>query len=100
MPRSLSSKINNLLLDFPAVAILGVRQSGKTHLSQHIRPDWKYIDLENPDDFERVSRDPTFFFQRTLGISSWMRRKSILRYFEGSVERISKEISNHSANME
>ncbi|MCI5065409.1 AAA family ATPase [bacterium] len=87
--RSLSSKINNLLLDFPAVAILGVRQSGKTHLSQHIRPDWKYIDLENPDDFERVSRDPTFFFQenpRHLILDEAQEYPQIFRTLRGVID--------------
>ena len=49
---------------FPVVAILGARQCGKTTLSKSLRPDWLYIDLENPSDFQRVMNDPEFFLQQ------------------------------------
>ncbi len=62
--RNLSKKITLLLQQFPAVVILGARQAGKTTLSRQVRPDWHYLDLENPDDFERLSYDPLFFLQQ------------------------------------
>jgi uncharacterized protein len=62
--RNLSKKIIRLLELFPVVAILGARQTGKTHLTKMLFPDWKYIDLENNNDFEQITYDPLFFFQQ------------------------------------
>jgi predicted AAA+ superfamily ATPase len=62
--RNIESKILQLLQQFPIVAILGVRQSGKTTLSKQLLPDWKYIDLENPRDYDRFTHDPLFFFNQ------------------------------------
>jgi len=60
--RALAPKIISLLKEFPLVAILGVRQCGKTTLAKQLCPDWRYVDLEDPDDFDLFDRDPKFFF--------------------------------------
>jgi len=62
--RNVYHKINKLLESFPAVAILGARQVGKTTLAKQLRPNWHYVDIENPDDFDLISQDPVFFFER------------------------------------
>ena len=62
--RNLEGKIRLLLSQFPVVAILGPRQVGKTTLAQQITPGWKHIDLENPQDFDRLTHDPLFFFEQ------------------------------------
>ncbi len=49
---------------FPAVAIIGARQCGKTTLAKALRPDWLYMDLEKPSDFNRIDLDPEFFLQQ------------------------------------
>lgn len=49
---------------FPAVVILGARQCGKTTLAKALRPDWLYMDLEKPSDFNRIDLDPEFFLQQ------------------------------------
>lgn len=64
LKRNLESKITSLLKQFPAVALLGARQVGKTTLAKQLCPDWRYLDLENPDDAELIKRDPAFFFQQ------------------------------------
>jgi predicted AAA+ superfamily ATPase len=64
MERDIFNKINQLLDMFPAVAIVGARQSGKTTLAKQCRPDWLYIDLERPSDFNRVMNDPEFFLEQ------------------------------------
>lgn len=58
-------KINKLLKMFPAVAIIGARQVGKTCLAKKIGFDWTYMDLENSDDLDRIQDDPKFFFKNT-----------------------------------
>lgn len=60
--RNSQNKILELLEIFPAVAVLGVRQCGKTELSKQIGAGWRYIDLESANDYDLVSRDPRFFF--------------------------------------
>jgi len=49
---------------FPAVALIGARQSGKTTLSKALRPDWLYTDLERSSDYNRISHDPEFFLDQ------------------------------------
>lgn len=62
LARNSAAKVNALLKVFPAVLILGVRQSGKTTLAQQVRKDWKYFDLENINDLDFISSDMDFFF--------------------------------------
>jgi len=62
--RNIYHKALNLLKNFPAVAIIGPRQSGKTYLSKKLRPKWKYIDLEAPQSYENISSDPKFFLDK------------------------------------
>ncbi len=62
--RFLGHKINRLLEMFPVVAVIGPRQCGKSTLVKNIRPDWKYYDLERPDDYQLISSDPLGFFTR------------------------------------
>ncbi len=62
--RVLAGKIQLLLQMFPAVAVIGPRQCGKSTLVQAVAPDWKYYDLERPDDYQLISSDPLGFFSR------------------------------------
>jgi hypothetical protein len=61
--RNLETKIKELLVYFPVVIILGVRQCGKTTLAKMLRPDWQYFDLERSRDFDFVTRDFEFFIK-------------------------------------
>ena len=62
--RNMAKKLQQLLTLFPIVAILGARQVGKSTLAKQCCPDWRYIDLERPDDFEQISNDPLFYFEQ------------------------------------
>ena len=63
IPRRLGSQLQDRLRLFPAVALLGPRQVGKTTLAQAIAEDGGkrrgkaglYLDLENPADQEKLS---------------------------------------------
>ena len=67
--RYLAVKINKLLTMFPVVALIGARQCGKSTLVKLLRPDWKYYDLESPDDYQLISSDTvTFFAMETNGV--------------------------------
>lgn len=62
--RSLHKEILYLLKNFPAVAILGARQVGKTTLAKQIASNqskpFLYLDLENPLDARRLADPYTF----------------------------------------
>ena len=47
---------------FPVVTLIGPRQCGKSTLVQQLHPDWKYYDLENPNDYQLITDDPVSFF--------------------------------------
>ena len=63
MRRACESLLQSLLEDFPCVAVIGVRQCGKTTLLKTLPSHWKQLDLERRADFEVVSRDPDAFFR-------------------------------------
>lgn len=61
----ISRDITNDLIDagkqFPVIAVLGPRQSGKTTLVQNVFKDHKYISLEDLDSREIANKDPRRF---------------------------------------
>jgi hypothetical protein len=62
--RIIHQRLNDLLAQFPAVALLGPRQVGKTTLAfaqKDIHPDVVYLDLELPSA-QRQLDDPEAFF--------------------------------------
>lgn len=63
LKRNLQAKAEYLLTIFPVLAILGVRQCGKTTLAKQLFPTARYLDLENSDHLAELMRDPAFFFQ-------------------------------------
>ena len=46
------------------IAICGDTGAGKSTLVKKLRPDWKYYDLERPDDYQLITSDPLGFFVR------------------------------------
>jgi len=62
--RLLAYKIETLMGMFPCVAVIGPRQCGKSTLVKAVYPDWKYYDLERPDDYRLITEDPLGFFSR------------------------------------
>jgi len=61
IPRTLESHVRLLAGQFPALAIVGPRQSGKTTLAQLTFQDLPYRSLETPDVRERATNDPRQF---------------------------------------
>lgn len=55
--RKLASTVRQRLSQFPAVTLLGPRQVGKTTLAKSLgkETDSIYLDLENPEDLEKLS---------------------------------------------
>jgi uncharacterized protein len=63
MKRAYENLLQSYLRTFPCVAVIGVRQCGKTTLIKTLGKDWKHLDLERRADYEVVSRDPDAFFR-------------------------------------
>jgi len=66
LKRKLHSRIRELMRDFPAVAILGPRQCGKTTLALAIAKETEpsiYVDLERPSDARKLT-DPELYFRQ------------------------------------
>lgn len=64
--RRLLPAIEHSLTEFPAVALLGPRQAGKTTLARIVaneRPGSLYLDLERPSDLAKLA-DPELFLSR------------------------------------
>ncbi len=62
--RNTELRVQALLENFPAVALLGPRQCGKSTMAKHIINRFSesvYLDLENPDDLVKLN-EPTLFF--------------------------------------
>ena len=63
--RDITNTLNRYLKNFPAIAILGPRQCGKSTLAKHITNNIKdsvYLDLERIGDRNKLS-DPEMFFK-------------------------------------
>jgi hypothetical protein len=63
MKRAVSGLLRAYLKSFPCVAVLGVRQSGKTTLLRTLPAGWKHFDLERRADHTVIARDPDAFFR-------------------------------------
>src|ERR1051325_4902536 len=63
MRRAAETLLRSYLNTFPCVAVIGVRQCGKTTLVKTLPETWKHYDLERRADHEVVSRDPDTFFR-------------------------------------
>lgn len=64
-PRTVQAEVESLLGQFPAVALLGPRQVGKTTLALEVGRKWNalYLDLENPADLAKLA-DPVDYLSR------------------------------------
>jgi len=63
MKRAYERLLQSYLETFPCVALIGVRQCGKTTLLDVLPKGWKRFDLERRADLQLVSRDPDTFLR-------------------------------------
>jgi len=62
--RDIQSLLLELAKGYPALAITGPRQSGKTTLARMAFPKKDYVSLENPDTRELATEDPRGFLSK------------------------------------
>lgn len=63
MRRAYADLLQLYLETFPCVALIGLRQCGKTTLLHTLPSGWKHFDLERRADHALISRDPDTFFR-------------------------------------
>lgn len=85
--------LQQLVDEFPAVAILGPRQVGKTTLALHVlasRTDAVYLDLESPSDSAKLS-DPVAYLEAQFGklvvIDEVQRKPELFPVLRGLIDR-------------
>lgn len=61
IPRHLAPHILKYAKQYPVIALVGPRQSGKTTLARLLFPQYTYVSLENLDQRMRASSDPRRF---------------------------------------
>ncbi len=92
--RYAETELVQLLEQFPAAAILGPRQIGKTTLAQqiaaHTKPSPVYLDLENPIDLAKLD-DPGQYFQthtdRLIILDEIQRTPGLFQILRGVIDR-------------
>jgi predicted AAA+ superfamily ATPase len=62
--RTAETKLKSLANFFPAVGVIGPRQSGKTTLVKKLFPQKPYVLLEDPDTRQSAIKDPRDFLSR------------------------------------
>ncbi len=78
IPRLVAQKILELSHGYPALAIAGPRQSGKTTLARALFPDKPHLSLENPDTRRYAEEDPRSFLKTPklyffdTGLATWL----------------------------
>lgn len=90
--REITPHLKQLAAQFPAVAIMGPRQTGKTTLARHIFPDYAYVSLEDIDRRIAAKEDPRSFFatyenQHGLIIDEIQEVPELLSYMQGIIDR-------------
>ncbi len=89
--RLLEKELNQLKREFPVIAVLGPRQSGKTTLSRMVFSDYTYISLEDIDHREFARDDPRGFldrFSRNVIFDEIQRVPLLMSYLQSHVDSI------------
>ncbi|MCY4620415.1 MAG: ATP-binding protein [bacterium] len=92
IPRRLHAQLQDLLAEYPAVALIGPRQVGKTTLALEVADalDSVYLDLESPADRARLS-DPELYLadhdDRLVILDEVHRMPGLFQSLRGLIDR-------------
>ncbi|WP_235808163.1 ATP-binding protein [Methanoculleus horonobensis] len=88
--RDAEAQIRSLALGFPAVAVIGPRQSGKTTLVRSVFPQLPYVLLEDPDTRAFAEEDPRSFlaqYEKTGAVLDEVQRvPELFSYLQGVLD--------------
>jgi predicted AAA+ superfamily ATPase len=92
IPRKLAKKLITLRTQFPVLALLGPRQSGKTTLAKECFPDYRYVNLEDLDTRRFALEDPRGFLEQHsespgLILDEIQQTPDLLSYIQVRVDR-------------
>lgn len=89
--RDAEKKLKRLAEEFPAVSVIGPRQSGKTTLVRSVFPDKPYVLLEDPDTRAFAKEDPRSFlaqYEQTGAIMDEVQRvPELFSYLQGVLDK-------------
>ena len=91
--RQIEEELQILRNEFPVLAILGPRQSGKTTLSKIVFQDYRYISLEDIDHREFAQNDPRGFLNKyntNVIFDEIQRVPQLMSYLQTHVDKLSK----------
>ncbi len=93
--RRISPRLEKAAQNFPAIAILGPRQSGKTTIAKALFPEHKYVNLEALDLRERATEDPRQFInslkeERGVILDEIQRVPELLSYIQVYIDEWKK----------
>ncbi|MCK9631827.1 MAG: ATP-binding protein [Methanoregula sp.] len=92
--REAEKKLRELARGFPAVSVIGPRQSGKTTLVREVFPKKPYVLLEDPDTRAFAEEDPRGFlaqYERTGAILDEVQRvPALFSYLQGVLDTHNK----------
>ena len=87
--RSIQKELIVCAKEYPAVTILGPRQSGKTTLSKMVFSDYEYCSLEEPDTRRQAQNDPKGLLADFSGgviLDEIQRVPELLSYLQGIID--------------
>ena len=94
VPRTITASVQRLLKRYPVLFVTGPRQSGKTTLLKAILPGYRYVNLEFPDERERVAEDIRSFLGQAhetgVIIDEAQRLPELFSYLQGFVDDTGK----------
>ena len=82
--------VRQLAGEYPVVAVMGPRQSGKTTLCRMTFPEGAYVNLEEPDERRMAKEDPRGFLSRFDGrviLDEVQHVPDLLSYIQSLVDR-------------
>jgi len=87
--REITGELLKQLSEFPIVTVLGPRQAGKTTLVKAVLPDYRYINLEDPQVRSVAEEDPQAFLRQSglrVIFDEIQRTPHLLSYLQGLVD--------------
>ncbi len=91
--RKITNRLLKLSKSFPALAIVGPRQSGKTTLAKKTFPEADYYSMEVPDTRALISSDPRAFFnnhKNTVILDEIQKTPELFSYLQEFIDKENK----------